>query len=95
MMPRYEPENETKTPIDPRQPARYEIRLQGHLGTQWNGWFQDLQITRSDDGETQLTGTIVDQAALYGLLRKVRDLGMPLIAVTHLGPAHTDTGEMP
>ena len=66
------------------QPMVYQIRLKGHLGRQWTDWFEVLTITLEDNGETLLTGPVVDQAALYGLLRKVRDLGMPLISVTQI-----------
>lgn len=62
----------------------YQIRLQGQLDGHWGGWFADLTVTRTEDGETVLTGPVADQAALHGLLRKVRDLGLPLIAVTQL-----------
>jgi len=64
------------------QPTTYEIRIKGHLGRQWTDWFDGLDITLDDSGDTLLTGRLVDQAALYGLLRKVRDLGMPLVSVT-------------
>src|SRR5918997_1137929 len=60
----------------------YQIRLQGHLGCNWTHWFGDVTITLEEGGETLLTCPVVDQAALYGLLRKVRDLGLPLISVT-------------
>ncbi|MBK9125068.1 MAG: hypothetical protein IPM16_18375 [Chloroflexi bacterium] len=60
---------------------RYEIRIDGHLDTRWADWFEGLTITLEDNGETVLTGTVADQAALHGLLRKVRDLGMTLISV--------------
>jgi hypothetical protein len=59
----------------------YEIRLEGHLAAHWTGWFDGLTITLEDSGTTLLSGTLTDQAALYGLLRKVRDLGLPLISV--------------
>ena len=59
----------------------YQIRIKGHLGREWTDWFGGLTITAQDNGETLLTGPVVDQAALYGLLRKVRDLGMPLLSV--------------
>jgi hypothetical protein len=62
----------------------YQIRLKGHLGQQWRDWFGGLSISLEDNGDTLLTGPVVDQAALYGLLRKVRDLGMPLLAVIRL-----------
>jgi hypothetical protein len=66
---------------DPGQPVIYEIRLKGHLGRQWTDWFGGLTITLEDSGDTLLTGPVVDQAALFGLLRKVRDFGMPLVSV--------------
>jgi hypothetical protein len=69
------------------QPMVYQIRIKGHLGPQWADWFGGLTITLEEGGETLLTCLVVDQAALYGLLRKVRDLGLPLISVTR---AQTD-----
>jgi hypothetical protein len=68
------------------EPRWYEIHLRGHLDDKWADWFEGLTITREDNGETVLRGPIVDQAALHGLLRKVRDLGVPLLSVTHVGP---------
>jgi hypothetical protein len=67
---------------DPSQPMVYQIRIKGHLGPQWTDWFGGLTITLEEGGETLLTCLVVDQAALYGLLRKVRDLGLPLISIT-------------
>ena len=67
---------------DPSQAMIYQIRLQGHLGRQWTEWFGGLTITLEDNGDTLLTGPVIDQAALYGVLGKVRDLGMPLLSVT-------------
>jgi len=67
--------------IDFQQPVVYQIRLQGLLGPQWEGWFDGLQITFKENDQTVLTGPVADQAALYGLLRKVRDLGLPLVSV--------------
>ncbi len=64
----------------------YQIRLKGHLGSQWTDWFGGLAITLAEDGDTLLTGPVADQAALHGLLKKVRDLGMPLISVTPVEP---------
>ena len=69
------------------QPMVYQIRIKGHLGPQWKDWFEGMTITLEDNGDTLLTGPVVDQAALHGLLRKVRDLGLPLISVTR---AQTD-----
>jgi len=67
--------------IDPGQPMVYQIRIKGHLGRQWTDWFGGLTITLEDNGETLLTGPVIDQAALHGLLKKVRDVGMPLLSV--------------
>jgi hypothetical protein len=64
----------------------YEIRLKGHLDDRWAEWFEDMTITLEEDGNTLLTGPMVDQAALHGLLKKVRDLGMPLISVNFVNP---------
>ena len=61
--------------------GRYEIRLQGHLNARWADWFDGLSLSQDSDGTTLLSGSVVDQAALHGLLGKVRDLGLPLIAV--------------
>ena len=74
--------NQLNPKVDPDQPIVYQIRLKGHLGRQWTDWFAGLSITLEENGDTRLTGPVVDQAALYGLLRKVRDLGLPLLAVT-------------
>ena len=73
----------------PRGPGRYEIRLQGRLGDRWAAWFEGLVLTAGDDGTTLLRGEVADQAALHGLLQKVRDLGLPLVSVTRLGPIDT------
>jgi hypothetical protein len=68
----------------------YQIRIQGHLGSEWADWFGGLSVTLQDNGDTLLTGPVVDQTALYGLLRKVRDLGIPLISVNRLQLGQTD-----
>ena len=68
------------------EPELYEIRSGGHLENRWANWFEGLTITTLDNGETLLTGLMVDQAALHGLLRKVRDLGMPLLSVVRVEP---------
>ncbi len=64
----------------------YQIRLKGHLEHQWTDWFGDMSMTLDDNGDTLLTGPVVDQAALHGLLRKVRDFGMPLLSVNRVEP---------
>jgi hypothetical protein len=74
---------------DPSQPAVYQIRLKGHLGSEWTDWFGGLTITLEEGGDTLLTGPVVDQAALHGLLRKVRDLGMPLVSVNQVQISET------
>jgi hypothetical protein len=67
------------------EPGIYQIRLRGHLDDRWTGWFDGLTITLEDNGDTLLTGPVIDQSALHGLLRKVRDLGLPLQSVNCLG----------
>jgi hypothetical protein len=64
----------------------YEIRLKGHLDERWADWFGDVVITLEDNGDTLLTGRVVDQAALHGMLKKVRDLGLPLLSVNFVQP---------
>ena len=77
--------------LDPNQPAIYQIRIRGHLGQQWTDWFAGLTITLEENGDTLLTGPVVDQPALHGLLKRVRDLGMPLLAVNRLESGQADT----
>jgi hypothetical protein len=72
------------------QPLIYQIRIQGQLGREWTDWFGGLTIRLTDNGETLLTGPVVDQAALHGLLRKVRDLGMPLHSVSRVEPGQAE-----
>ena len=69
---------------DRYEPGSYEIRIKGHLDKRWAAWFEGLTITLEDNGDTLLTGPVIDQAALHGLLKKVRDLGMPLVSVSPL-----------
>ena len=68
----------------------YQIRIKGHLGSHWTDWYEDMTITLEEDGSTLLTGPVVDQAALHGLLRKVRDMGLPLLSVNRIQPGETD-----
>ena len=73
------------------KPWQCELRIKGHLDDRWADWFEGLTITREDNGETRLTGPVVDQAALHGLLRRVRDLGIPLVSVSPLEPGPSAT----
>lgn len=63
---------------------RYEIRVQGRLGPRWTAWFDDMTVTAEDDGTTAIRGPVTDQAALHGLLQRLRDLAIPLVSVTQL-----------
>jgi hypothetical protein len=75
---------------DPGQPMIYEVRIQGHLSNRWEAWFEHMTITPEANGITLLTGPIVDQAALHGMLTRVRDLGLPLLSVTRIAPTHNE-----
>jgi hypothetical protein len=81
--------NKINLESDPGQPMVYQIRIKGHLGHQWTDWFGGLTITLEDNGETLLTGPVVDQAELYGLLKKVRGVGMPLLSVVCAKPGQS------
>ena len=85
--------NNLNSEIDTSQPTVYQIRIKGHLGGQWTDWFEGLGITLEENGDTLLTGPVVDQAALHGLLKKVRDLGTPLISVIRVKPGRADASE--
>ena len=76
---------------DHYEPGLYEIRIKGHLEGRWADWFGGLTITLEDNGDTLLTGPVIDQAALHGLLRKVRDLGLPLLSVNRVVPGPSTT----
>ncbi len=78
--------NEFNSKTDPGEPTVYQIRIKGHLGAQWTDWFGGLTVTLEDNGDTLLSGPVIDQAALHGLLKKVRDLGMPLLSVNRIEP---------
>ena len=77
--------NKLNSTIDPSRPTIYQIRIQGHLNREWMDWFGGLSITL-EEGDTLLTGPVIDQAALYGLLKKVRDLGMALVSINRVEP---------
>ena len=81
----------TRNPTtDLGEPVVYQISIKGHLGPHWSGWFEGLTITLEANGNTLLTGPVVDQAALHGVLRKVRDLGMPLLSVNRVKPGQVE-----
>ena len=73
--------NKPQPQPDPSHPAIYRIRIQGQLDSQWTDWFEEMTITLEEDGNTLLTGQVIDQAALHGLLKKIRDLGLTLISI--------------
>ena len=85
---------EINSESDPGQPMIYQISIEGHLGREWTDWFEGLTITALDNGETLLTGPVVDQAALYGVLKKVRDVGMPLISVICVRPGQAEASDV-
>lgn len=78
--------NNPPTGHDPK-PGRYQIRINGHLAPRWASWFDGMTLTNDNDGTTLIDGHVVDQAALHGLLGKLRDIGLPLISVTQI-PTH-------
>ncbi len=75
-------------------PTCYEIRVAGHLPPQCTDWFEGLTITLEKDGNTLITGPVIDQAALHGLLKKVRDLGLPLLSVNPVEPGQADQSDV-
>ena len=77
------------------QAEKYEIRVEGHLDTRWAAWFDGLALIHETDGTTVLRGSVVDQAALHGLLQKVRDLGLPLVSVRHVDADQPDQPDSP
>jgi len=76
------------------QSVIYQIRLKGHLNREWAEWFDDLTISLEENGDTLLTGPVVDQSALHGLLKKVRDLGLPLVSVCPVDPGQADVSNV-
>jgi len=76
-----------------RKSVFYEIRVKGHLGDSWSSWFEGMTIRHEESGETVLSGTLVDEAALHGVLMKVRDLGLPLVEVRRLATSIATTDE--
>jgi hypothetical protein len=76
------------------QPMIYQIRIKGHLGYQWEDRFEELRITLEDSGSTLLTGPVVDQAALHGILRKIRDLGIVLLSVNSVLSGSQDSAKV-
>lgn len=85
--------NKINPKMEPNQPGFYQIRLNGQLDSQWMEWFEGMSITLEEDGNTLLTGPVIDQAALHGILKKVRDLGMPLISVSPVESGLDGTSE--
>ena len=81
-------------PHDHYEPGIYEIRIKGHLDDKWADRFEGLTITLEDNGDTLLTGPVIDQAALHGLLKKVRDLGMPLVSACPVEPGQADVSNV-
>ena len=79
---------------DHYEPGLYEIRIKGHLDDRWADWFGGLTITLEEDGDMLVTGPVVDQAALFGWLRKVRDLGIPLLSVNRVKPGQADASDV-
>ena len=77
---------------DANEPTIYQIRIGGQLGERWQTWFAHMTLTSTGNGDTLITGPVVDQAALHGLLRRVRDLGLPLLSVCQIEPGQDEGG---
>ncbi len=78
---------------DQHEPEWYAIRLKGRLNARWAAWFDGMTLTREGDGTTRIQGPVADRAALHGLLQRVRDLGLPLLAVTQVEPARANRSD--
>jgi hypothetical protein len=85
--------NQFNSESEMAQPLIYQIRIKGHLGREWADWFEGLTLTALDSGETLLSGPVVDQAALHGVLRKVRDVGLPLLSVVCVKPDQAEASD--
>jgi hypothetical protein len=83
--------NNLNPTTDPGQPMVYQIRIKGHLGPQWTDWFEGMTITPEDNGDTLVTGPVIDQAALHGVLKRVRDLNLPLLSIMEVRSRREDT----
>jgi hypothetical protein len=83
--------NKLNPETNPNQQMIYQIRIKGHLDHRWRDWFEGMSITLEDIGDTLITGPVVDQAALHGLVKKVRDLGLPLISVNRVDPGQIES----
>jgi hypothetical protein len=77
------------------QAGRYEIRVRGHLASRWSAWFDGMSLTNDSDGTTSIRGPVIDQAALHGLLQRLRDTGLPLISVTQIDPSIDESTPTP
>jgi hypothetical protein len=86
--------NEPHPKSNQSQPIVYEIKVEGHLSGQWTDWFGGVTITLEENGDTLLTGPVADQAALFGLLKKVRDLGMQLVSVVRVEPGEVQASDV-
>lgn len=83
--------NNLNPTTDPDQPTCYQIRIKGHLGPQWTDWFEGMAITPEDNGDTLVTGPVIDQAALHAVLKRVRDLNLPLLSIMVIRSRREDT----
>ena len=85
--------NKHNSESDVGQPRIYQIKIEGHLSRQRMDWFEGLTVTLEEDGNTLITGAVIDQSALHGVLKKIRDLGMPLLSVNSVGTGTQDASD--